>query len=221
MERKTLSRVKRRKHWGDVYANKSPTEVSWYQARLTVSLELIKLAGITRYSRILDVGGGASTLVDDLLQEGFQDITVLDIAAAALERAQERLGERAKRVNWIAGDVTQAELPPLYDLWHDRAVFHFLTSSSDRRAYLAAIERALAPGGHLIIATFALTGPPRCSGLEVVRYSPSSLWEAVGEQYALVHYVEETHVTPRGAKQDFIYCLFKKGTPGAGARACT
>ncbi|MBS3933011.1 MAG: class I SAM-dependent methyltransferase [Truepera sp.] len=218
MERKTLSRVKRRKHWSDVYAGKSPTEVSWYRAQLTVSLELIKLAGITRYSRVIDVGGGASTLVDDLLREGFQDITVLDIAAAALERAQERLGERAKRVSWIAGDVTQAGLPPIYDLWHDRAVFHFLTSNFDRRAYLAAVERALVPGGHLIIATFGLSGPPRCSGLEVVRYSPSSLWEAVGEQYVLVRDVAETHVTPRGAAQDFIYCLFKKGhAPGGSA----
>lgn len=220
--------MERKKHWGDVYASTSPTEVSWYRAQLTVSLELIKLAGITRYSRILDVGGGASTLVDDLLREGFQDITVLDIATAALERAQERLGERAKRVSWIAGEVTQARLSPIYDLWHDRAVFHFLTSSLDRRAYVAAIERALVPGGHLIIATFALTGPPRCSGLEVVRYSPSSLWEAVGERYALVRYVEETHVTPRGAAQDFIYCLFKKSTPGTAdfatavsARVCT
>ncbi|MBS3966585.1 MAG: class I SAM-dependent methyltransferase [Truepera sp.] len=210
--------MERTKHWDDAYTSKSPTEVSWYQAQLTVSLDLIKLAGITRYSRILDVGGGASTLVDDLLQEGFQDITVLDIATAALERAQERLGERAKRVRWMAGDVTQAELLPIYDLWHDRAVFHFLTSSLDRRAYLAAVERALAPGGHLIMATFALTGPPRCSGLEVVRYSPGSLCEEVGERFTLIRDVAETHVTPRGAAQDFIYCLFKKG-PAPGGTA--
>lgn len=218
--------MERKKYWGGVYASKSPTEVSWYQAQLTVSLDLIKLAGITRHSRVLDVGGGASTLVDDLLQEGFQEITVLDIASAALVRAQERLGERAKRVHWIEGDVAQAELLPIYDLWHDRAVFHFLTSSIDRRAYLAAVERALAPGGHLIMATFALTGPPRCSGLEVVRYSPSSLREEVGEGFTMIRHVAETHITPQGAAQDFIYCLFKKGTQRkpisqVGARACT
>jgi ubiquinone/menaquinone biosynthesis C-methylase UbiE len=185
--------------------------VGWFQPHLKTSLELIHLSGVTAASRILDVGGGASTLVDDLLDEGFQDVSVLDISPVALRLAGIRLGERGNGVRWIEGDVTRLSFPPLqYDLWHDRAVFHFLTAPEDRRAYVAAAVRALKDGGHLIVATFAPTGPPRCSGLDAIRHSPDSLRAEFGALFRLVRSVQEVHSTPGGAKQDFIYCLFRR-----------
>jgi hypothetical protein len=159
----------------------------------------------------MDVGGGASTLVDDLLDDGHECITIVDISALAIQKAMERLGTRAKRIEWIAGDITQSSLPSShYDLWHDRAVFHFLTVAEDRRAYVNTVMSALKPGGFLIVAGFAFTGPERCSGLDVVRHSPDSLQDEFGKRYRLLKHVEEEHYTPSGAKQDFVYCLFKR-----------
>jgi ubiquinone/menaquinone biosynthesis C-methylase UbiE len=159
----------------------------------------------------MDVGGGASTLVDDLLDDDYECIAVVDISTVAIERAKERLGTRAKHIEWIAGDITQCSLPfSHYDLWHDRAVFHFLTEMEDRRTYVNSVMAALKPGGFLIVAGFALTGPERCSGLDVVRHSPDSLQKEFGKGYRLLKHVQEDHCTPSGARQDFVYCLFKR-----------
>ncbi len=198
-------------HWQQVYGGKSPTEVSWYQPHLQVSLDLIRGSGVGRDGQILDVGGGASTLVDDLLAEGYEHITVLDLSAKALEASQTRLGERADLVTWIEGDVTQVELPPqTYDLWHDRAVFHFLTEADDRRTYVGAARRALKPGGSLIIATFGPEGPTRCSGLEVVRYDAEALAREFGTGFRLRESRLEEHQTPSGKPQQFIYGLLER-----------
>src|SRR5688572_9612197 len=158
-------------HWEEIYHTKQPTQVSWYQLHPLLSLQYIQNTGIEKTGQIIDIGGGASTLVDHLLENGFQGISVLDISSAALEVAQERLGPQAGSVTWLEADITQAELPHhTYDLWHDRAVFHFLTKAQDRRRYLKAVREAVKPVGHVIVATFADDGPERCSGLEVARY---------------------------------------------------
>ncbi len=202
--------MEQKSHWETVYQQKGPGEVSWYQPHLNVSLTLLANAGLSAESRILDVGGGASTLVDDLLARDVSDVTVLDISAHALDAAKARLGERAKRVTWIEADITRAQLPSAsYNLWHDRAVFHFLTNAEDRRRYIAAMRDALTPGGHALLATFALHGPPRCSGLEVVRYSPDTLLHALGQGFILNEAVYETHHTPFGTTQNFVYCRFQ------------
>jgi ubiquinone/menaquinone biosynthesis C-methylase UbiE len=206
--------MKLKSHWDQIYASKAPSAVGWYQSHLKTSLELIRSTGVTAHSKILDIGGGASTLVDDLLDAGFEDITILDISMVALRHAMQRLGERASQVRWMEGDITCISLPALhYDLWHDRAVFHFLTDPEKRQAYMAAMEHAVKPGGSVIVATFAPSGPPRCSGLEVVRYSPDSLQGEFGKRFTLTRRIEEAHVTPWRARQDFMYCLFRKGDP--------
>ena len=189
-------------HWGQLYETKAPNQVSWYQAHPDTSLHFIHHTGVDKLSHILDVGGGASTLVDHLLAEGFQHITVLDISRAALDEAQERLGPQAENVSWIEADITQAALPPAsFDLWHDRAVFHFLTDAESRRRYTDGLRYALKPDGHLIMATFALDGPTRCSNLDAVRYSPEALLCELGPDFELVHSARETHVTPSGGEQ--------------------
>src|SRR5258707_6391083 len=169
-------------HWENIYATKTVDNVSWYQAHPSESLGLIQRTGIDRSARIIDVGGGASTLVDHLLVEGFDQITVLDIASTALERARIRLGEHAADVTWVEADITQTTLPDsYYDLWHDRAVFHFLTNADDKQRYVAAVKRSLKKGGHIIVASFAPDGPSQCSGLDVVRYSPTGLQHEIGD----------------------------------------
>lgn len=203
-------------HWDAIYTQKRPGEVSWFQPHLAVSLELLANAGLSHDSRLIDVGGGASTLVDDLLARGVSDVTVLDISGQALAASKARLGARAKDVTWVEADVTQVRLPAAsYDLWHDRAVFHFLTEADERRRYVEAMRGALKPSGHAILATFALQGPPRCSGLPVVRYSPETLQAQVGEGFKLIEAVEESHQTPANIAQRFIYCRFQR--PGRGA----
>ena len=203
--------MEQKSHWDTIYKQKRPGEVSWYQPHLAVSLRLLANAGLRPDSRVLDVGGGASTLVDDLLEQGIRDITVLDISGHALAVSKARLGERAKGVNWMEVDVTQARLPAAYyDVWHDRAVFHFLTNAEDRRRYLDAMRGALKPGGHAILATFALEGPPRCSGLDVVRYSPETLHAEVGDDFRLIETLDEEHRTPFNTVQKFMYCRFQK-----------
>jgi len=205
----------RKAHWETIYAAKAPTEVSWYQASPTLSLELIEAIGAGKNARIIDIGGGASLLVDHLLDRGYPNLTVLDISANALRRAKERLGERAGRVIWLEADATAGELGGPYDIWHDRAVFHFLTDPQDRTRYVQAVERAIAPGGHLIIATFSLEGPPKCSGLDVKRYSSQTLQEEFGGRFQLVETREELHTTPANVRQAFLYARFQKSSHGA------
>ena len=194
-------------HWERVYASRAPEAVSWYQPHAALSLDLIRRIGAGPGTRLIDVGGGASTLVDDLLMQGLADVTVLDISAAALRIAQARLGEQAARVRWINGDITRVALAPgAYDIWHDRAVFHFLTDPADRAAYVAQVRRAVRPGGHVIVAAFGPEAPPQCSGLPVVRYEPGQLHAQFGGQFELVDHRSEAHRTPSGAIQQFVYC---------------
>jgi ubiquinone/menaquinone biosynthesis C-methylase UbiE len=199
--------VSSRQHWERVYETRPATGVSWYQEHAEQSLRLIARTGVPRSGAIIDVGGGASTLVDDLLAAGYTALTVLDLSAAALQAARARLGERAQAVRWLEGDILEVELPAhAYDVWHDRAVFHFLTREADRQAYVARVMRAVKPGGHVIVATFAEDGPTQCSGLPVMRYTPEALHGEFGSAFALLRQEREAHHTPAGAVQKFIYC---------------
>lgn len=196
-----------KEHWEHVYSTKPTDAVSWYQPHAAQSLALIQASGAPRTGSIIDVGGGASTLVDDLLANGYTSISVLDLSASALEAAKLRLGARAESVTWLVGDVITARLPERsYDVWHDRAVFHFLTTEPDRRAYVANVQRSVKPLGHVIVATFAEDGPTQCSGLPVMRYSPEALHAQFGESFVLLRQERETHHTPFGTVQKFIYC---------------
>ncbi len=198
-------------HWETVYGTKSPDAVSWYQHRADRSLGLIRRVASDRNGPIIDVGGGASVLVDDLLDAGYTDLTVLDLAGAALAVAKSRLGERAAGIHWLEADVRSVALPPAhYAVWHDRAVFHFLTDATDRARYVAQVERAVRPGGHVLVATFAEDGPTRCSGLPVARYSAETLHGTFGSAFDLVSSEREDHVTPSGAHQAFVYCLCRR-----------
>jgi len=202
--------MSRKAHWEGVYTQRAPETVSWYQPRAAVSMRLIELAGVGPGDRIIDVGGGASVLVENLLEAGHQEVTVLDLSAAAQARARSRLGGRAAAVTWLESDVTAADLPAgAYDLWHDRALFHFLVEPGDREAYLRTLRQALRPGGHAVIATFAEDGPARCSGLPVQRYSAQQLHRQLGEGFELLAHEHEDHVTPGGAVQRFQYGLFR------------
>src|SRR5689334_10290295 len=197
-----------RDHWESVYRNKGATEVSWYQAEAKVSLDLIRRVAPDSAAPILDVGGGASTLVDGLLGAGYRRVTLLDLSGAALAVAQQRIGERAAAVTWVESDVLTALLPAAgFAVWHDRAVFHFLTDAGDRARYVARVREAVQPGGYVIVASFAPEGPTRCSGLEVVRYSPETMHAQFGERFRLLDAVREDHHTPSGVTQAFLYCL--------------
>jgi 2-polyprenyl-3-methyl-5-hydroxy-6-metoxy-1,4-benzoquinol methylase len=199
-------------HWEEVYETKESTEVSWFQKHPELSLQFIEGTGVDNSAQIIDVGGGASTLVDDLLNRNYQNITVLDISAAALQVAQTRIGSQANVVTWLEADITQVQLPQqFYDVWHDRAVFHFLTHAADRQKYVEAVMHSVKAGGHVIVATFGIDGPNRCSGLEIVRYNPVSLHDEFGNNFDLVHSTSESHVTPFGTEQKFIYCYCIKG----------
>lgn len=199
------------RHWESVYRRRATTDVSWYAPHLEQSLRMItELA--PKDARIIDVGAGASTLVDDLLDRGYKNLAVLDISESALAAARERLGDRAKSVQWLAADITATLLPSeAFDLWHDRAVLHFLTEVAQREAYVENLRRSVVAGGTVVIATFALDGPTKCSGLEVVRYSAESLGQELGPDFELVSSVETTHTTPAGAAQRFVTCQFLKG----------
>lgn len=197
-------------HWEHVCSGKKLTEVSWYQQHPQYSLELIKATGLDVSAHIIDTGGGASTLVDHLLDEGYQDLTVLDIAHGAIEQARTRLGARADKVTWLEQDITTFSPERAYDLWHDRAVFHFLTDQLERSSYVRILSRALKPGAHAIIASFGLDGPEKCSGLDVVRYSPEAISAVLGDNFELVETSTELHITPNAAVQDFVYCRFKR-----------
>jgi ubiquinone/menaquinone biosynthesis C-methylase UbiE len=200
--------MNKEQHWERIYQTKASTEVSWYQPEARLSLGLIGRVAPKLDDPVLDVGGGASTLVDGLLAEGYREVTVLDLAAAALGRAQERLGERAARVRWIVADALEVPLPAAScAVWHDRAVFHFLTDARDRARYVAQVQRVVRPGGHVIVASFDPEGPARCSGLEVVRYSPDDLHAEFGSAFRLLESTKEDHRTPAGVVQPFVYCL--------------
>lgn len=197
-----------RAHWDEVYRTKKSTEVSWYREHLETSLALIRQAAGDRSSAIVDVGGGESTLVDDLVAEGYADLTVLDISTTALDATRSRLGERADRVHWIGGDVTTVDLAAArYDVWHDRAVFHFLTDPAQRAAYVRQVARSVRVGGHVIVGTFGPAGPLQCSGLDVVRYDAGALHAEFGTRFELVRHVEEVHKTPLGREQQFVWCF--------------
>lgn len=206
----TNGEVERRAHWEGVYGTKAPTEVSWFQARPDISLELIRSTGIPLNGTIVDVGGGASTLVDHLLHEGRSSILVLDISATALARAQKRLGSKAQHVGWIAGDVTQWRPDAQVDLWHDRAVLHFLTETSDQNAYADTLRTVLKPGGCAIIAGFAPGGPLKCSGLDIVQHDAQSLQHLLGDDFHLVRIRNEVHRAPWGSEQAFRYHVFRR-----------
>lgn len=198
-------------HWSNIYATKQPTEVSWYQVEPTHSLDLIAASGIPLDAPIIDVGAGASTLVDHLLARGYSDVTLLDISAEALDKARQRLGASAERVTWIEADATTAALPEHhYALWHDRAVFHFLTERDARARYVAQMLCSVKPGGHVIVATFATDGPEKCSGLDVMRYDAETLHGVFGSPFTLVSSIRETHQTPWGSEQRFIYCYCRR-----------
>lgn len=196
-----------REHWETVYQRKAPGDVSWYRPHLERSLRFIDAAGLASDAVIIDVGGGASTLVDDLLARGYEQPTVLDLSASAIALAQARQGARAASVTWLTGDVLEIDLPPHhYDFWHDRAVFHFLTDPRARSRYIATVRRALKPDGHILVATFGPSGPERCSGLPVARYTAEGIQDQFGSEFRKVGSDEEIHRTPEGAEQEFVYC---------------
>ena len=205
-----MSEPGRQAHWRKVYKEKGEKQVSWFQEIPAISLELIHGVGAKPNSAIVDIGGGASRLMDVLLSEGYRDLTVLDLSDDAIAIARSRLGERATLVKWIVTDVTEWEPSRQFDLWHDRAAFHFLTEATDRAAYLDRLMRAVRPGGHAIIATFAIDGPERCSGLPVRRYDATLLSAALGSAFALIGTRRQDHTTPTGGVQRFLFSVFRR-----------
>jgi SAM-dependent methyltransferase len=196
--------------WEAISRAKDPAQLAWHQSTPHLSLDMIAASAVPYTAAIVDVGGGASTLVDYLLDQGYLDVTVFDISANALSAAQARLGARAEDVRWIQGDILRAELPKQYDLWHDRAVFHFLVDPADQRRYVAVLRAALKVNGHFIVATSAPDGPSRCANLDVIRYSPEDLSEKFGAGFHLVESEPQTHVTPWGTHQQFVFCHFHR-----------
>ena len=207
-----LLRSKRnpKEHWENVYQKESPEELSWYQDNPEMSLKLIATTGVGLDGNIIDIGGGTSKLAGLLVVQGHKKVTVMDIASRSIEEARLTLGEQFNKIKWIEADVTNYNFAEKYDLWHDRAVFHFLTDRHDRKRYVDAIQQSLKAGGHLIIATFGLKGPRKCSGLHVVRYSPETLHKEFGNNFDLVETSLEVHSTPSKVQQKFIYCHFTK-----------
>jgi 2-polyprenyl-3-methyl-5-hydroxy-6-metoxy-1,4-benzoquinol methylase len=197
-------------HWEKVYATKAPEAVSWYRPHLETSLALIERAAAGYSASIIDVGGGESTLVDDLLAKGYENITVLDVSKTAIDVTKKRLGLAAEQIHWLVADITEAQLEAgAYDVWHDRAVFHFLTTSEHRAAYVRQVARAVKPGGHVIVSTFGPEGPTKCSGLDVIRYDANSLHDQFGVRFRLVQSSKELHRTPFGTTQQFLFCYCK------------
>jgi SAM-dependent methyltransferase len=209
-----MNDVSRQRHWENVYATKGESEVSWFQETPALSLELIRLVGAIQNSGIVDIGAGASRLADGLVSQGFEDVTVLDLSTAALASARSRIGDKANRVTWIAADVTTWEPSRTYDVWHDRAAFHFLTDPKDQAAYMARLRRALRPGGHAVIGTFALDGPERCSGLVVSRHDAASLAATLGSGFELIDSRRHEHITPWGTPQRFQFSTFRREQDG-------
>jgi trans-aconitate methyltransferase len=199
----------RQDHWNQVYQTNRPNDVSWYQRRPDLSLTLIAASGVSRDAGIIDVGGGASTLVDLLLDDGYTHLAVLDLSGVALAHSRSRLGKRAEAVQWFEADVTSFNPPHRFGVWHDRAVFHFLTVAEDRRGYVESLRRTLQPGGAIVVSTFALDGPPKCSGLDVMRHDESSIQAELGADFQLREVRRETHITPWQSEQRFIYFRFQ------------
>ena len=194
-------------HWEKVYTTKAPEAVSWYRPHLETSLALIGRAADVPSAAVIDVGGGESTLVDDLLLRGYKNITVLDVSQTAIDLTKSRLGSAAAQVHWLVGDITDIDLESYaYDLWHDRAVFHFLTTAEQRIAYVRQVARSVKPGGHIIVSTFGPEGPTKCSGLDVMRYDAESLHVEFGQRFRLIESSKELHHTPFGTTQQFLYC---------------
>lgn len=200
----------KRTHWDRMYGGAPSETRSWHQAEPVLSLRMIAGTGKGLGARIIDVGGGTSFLVDRLLQAGYRSLGVLDVSAVAMDTVRRRLGPQATEVEWFVDDVLRFRTPHEWDVWHDRAVFHFLTENTDRASYRDALRRSLAPGGQVILATFGLTGPESCSGLPTMRYSPESLGRELGPGFVLRESLPEVHVTPGGASQDFVYCRFER-----------
>ena len=205
-----MSRLDRKAHWENAWQSRPASEVSWYQAFPRLSLEMIHNTGLGIGEGLIDIGGGASLLVDHLLEAGFTDLTVLDISAAALDEAQRRLGDRAERVRWIEADVTRFDPPRSYRVWHDRAALHFLTEAEDQARYADVLCRALAPGGHAVIASFAPGGPEKCSGLDIVQYDAGRLQALLGDRMELCEQAVEFHRTPAGGEQKFGFYRFER-----------
>jgi SAM-dependent methyltransferase len=197
-------------HWEEIYKTKPSTEVSWYQMRPALSLKLIEVTGIEKGQSIIDGGGGSSTLVDCLLDEGYEDLAVLDISGRSLMIARARLGDREGDVEWYEANATEFQPPRQFDLWHDRAVFHFLTDEQDRRKYVNVLKEALMPEGYFVIATFAIDGPKRCSGLDTVQYDEESMSLELGDEFTLMEKTDEKHITPGGKEQKFTYLLYQR-----------
>ena len=202
--------MNRKDHWENIYKDKSPLEVSWYQKAPTISLELIRKLSLKNSDFIIDVGGGASALVDYLIEDGFINITVLDLSLNALAYAQQRLGEKSSLIEWKVEDVTKFVAGHKYDLWHDRAVFHFLTDKNDREKYRQVLEASIKVGGHIIIAAFSVGGPTKCSGLDIVQYDAERLKSELGGHFTFIEEQFEKHVTPAGKEQAFGYYVFTK-----------
>jgi 2-polyprenyl-3-methyl-5-hydroxy-6-metoxy-1,4-benzoquinol methylase len=197
-----------RQHWENVYGTKAPDQVSWFRPHLETSLAFIERAARNKEARIIDIGGGESTLVDDLLFRGYRSVTVLDISPTAIEVTRQRLGNLADAVTWIMTDVTTADLPAdAYDVWHDRAVFHFLTKPEDRAVYVEKVRKSVRPGGYVIVGTFGPEGPSKCSGLDVQRYDADSLHSEFGRRFRMIDSLKELHQTPFGTTQQFLYCF--------------
>jgi len=198
-----------KEHWESIYQTKKPNEVSWYQEKPTTSLNLIAEVGLGKNAGIIDIGAGDSKLVDNLLALGFRNITVLDVSSVALEKAKKRLGNRADAVKWIVSDLREFETSDRYDIWHDRAVLHFLTREEDINKYVEVVRRLLKTNGYLILSTFSENGPKRCSGLDIKQYSEDSIKELFSDFKHLKSF-EEEHLTPWGASQIFMYIIFRK-----------
>jgi SAM-dependent methyltransferase len=205
-----MSDISRQAHWENVYTTKGEKEVSWFQENPAPSLELIALTGLPEDADIIDIGGGASRLVDELLARKFCRLTVLDLSGAALGAAKNRLGDGGAGVQWVIADVTTWEPTQTYDLWHDRAAFHFLTDQADQSAYVDRLKRAVKPGGHIIIGTFAPEGPERCSGLPIVRHDADTLSRILGSDFVLIDTRRHDHATPWGAVQRFQFSTFRR-----------
>lgn len=203
-----MNNTDRQAHWQNVYATKAEKEVSWFQENPAPSLDLIAATGIRNDADIIDVGCGASRLVDSLLEKGFSRVAILDLSANALKEVKKRLGRRADGIDWIAADVTGWQPSSTYDLWHDRAAFRFLTEAADRDAYVVRLKKAVRAGGHVIIATFAPDGPERCSGLPIVRYDPEAVASILGPEFELIDSRRHDHVTPGGNTQRFQFSRF-------------
>ena len=200
----------RKQHWEQVYTAKSPLDVSWYQTEPRLSLDLIRATGVGKDAALIDVGGGASVLVDRLLANGYQRLAVLDISTRALQHARERLGTAAATIEWFEADITEFRAPHRFALWHDRAVFHFLTDAGDRRRYVETLKHTLTPDGHVIIAAFAIGGPTRCSNLDIVQYDAAKLGAELGLEFTLVDEHSENHRTPAGKDQLFGFFRFRR-----------